>query len=180
MVPGLEGLQQAAPELNAPNSRRMSRPLQIFGGGPERVSAPGASSGGLLGRGGVELATDRGGELGQVAVALDAPEALLGFGEAGGGPPRTWCFTALIWAALRFGPTQWSRPSRVRASARRARRSAGGWSGSCTTTGPSSLRRSADGVADQPGERRLHRHRARGVLASGGRRAACELAAEGR
>jgi hypothetical protein len=43
----------------------------------------GASSGGLLGRGGVELATDRGGELGQVPVALDAPEALLGVGEAG-------------------------------------------------------------------------------------------------
>jgi hypothetical protein len=37
------------------------------------VSASGgASSGGLLGRGGVELATDRGGELGQAAVALDA------------------------------------------------------------------------------------------------------------
>jgi hypothetical protein len=92
MVPGLEGLQQAAPDLSAPNSWRMSRPLQIFGGGPERVSASGgASSGGLLGRGGVELATDRGGELRQVAVALDAPEALLGFGEAGGSPSQAWC-----------------------------------------------------------------------------------------
>jgi hypothetical protein len=28
-------------------------------------------------------------------------------------------FTALIWAALRFGPTRWSWPSRVRASPRR-------------------------------------------------------------
>ena len=50
-----------------------------------------ASSGGLLSRSRVEPATDRGGELGQVAVALDAPEALLGFGEAGGGPPQAWC-----------------------------------------------------------------------------------------
>jgi hypothetical protein len=52
------------------------------------VCQGGASSGGLLGRGGVELATDRGGELGQVPVDLGAPEALLGFGQAGGGPPQ--------------------------------------------------------------------------------------------
>jgi hypothetical protein len=89
-------------------------------------------------------------------------------------------FTALIWAALRFGPTQWSRPSRARAAPRRARRSAAGWRASCTTTGPSSLRCSADGVADQPGQRRLQRHLGAGVLASSGRRACHELAAEGR
>jgi hypothetical protein len=77
--------------------------------------------------------TDRGGELGQVAVALDAPEALLGFGEAGSGPTAGMVFTALICAALHFGTTQWSWPSRVRASPRRARMRAAGCRGSCTT-----------------------------------------------
>lgn len=42
------------------------------------------------------------------------------------------------------------------------------------------VRRSADGVADQPGERRMDRHPARGVIATSGRRAAHELAGEGR
>jgi hypothetical protein len=42
------------------------------------------------------------------------------------------------------------------------------------------VRRSADGVADQPGERRMDRHRGAGLLATSGRRAAHELAGEGR
>jgi hypothetical protein len=52
MVPGLEGLQQPAPDLTAPNSWRMSRPLQIFGGvlageGDKAARAAAASSVGV-------------------------------------------------------------------------------------------------------------------------------------
>jgi hypothetical protein len=122
-------------------SNASSRPLPtatrpIPGGCPDRYRSSAAVLRGECPRreqrrpprsGRVELATDRGDELRQAAVALDALEALLGFGEAGGGPTAGMVFTALIWPALRFGPTQWSRPSRVRASPRRAQRSGAGW-----------------------------------------------------
>jgi hypothetical protein len=158
MVPGLEGLQQPAPDLTAPNSWRMSRPLQIFGGvlaGECDKAARAAAASSV----GVGLSSRR------IAAMCSGR--------------YRWPLTRRkpFWASARpaavhrrhgvhgvdrgrsaLRPDAVERPSRVRASPRRARMRAAGWRGSCTTlhrtgslgcrsrcvwprTGPSSLRR---------------------------------------
>ena len=68
---------------------------------------------------------------GQVAVALNAPEALLGFGEAGGGPPR---------AHVAVGPALDVAPGRER----------------CTQPGGSCLPASEGGYLDSSALRRCY------------------------